>query len=186
MPRAGLSERVVVDAAVAVVDRQGPAALTLAAVAGEVGVATPSLYKHVGGLTELRSLVAERVLGEMTETAIAAVMGLSGDDAVVALMRELRDYAMRHPARYAAVPPDPAHDPALRAASEALLGVFSAVLRHYRLTGSAAVHAMRSLRVVVHGFSQIESVGGFGMAEPADVTFTHLVEMYLSYLHSRE
>ncbi len=186
MPRAGLNEQAVVDAALAVVDREGAPALTLAAVAAQVGVATPSLYKHVRGLTELRSLVAERVLREMAEAATAAVVGRSGDDAVIALTRQLRDYAMRHPARYAAVPPDPAHDPALRAASEALMGVFAAVLRHYQLTGAAAVHAMRCLRVIVHGFSQIESAGGFGLAESTDVTFKHLTEMYLSYLHTRE
>jgi AcrR family transcriptional regulator len=179
-----LSEEAVVNAAIAAVDRDGAASLTLAAVAALVGVATPSLYKHVGGLAPLRSLVADRVLREMTEVATAAVLGRSGDDAVRALMQRLRSYAVDHPARYAAVPADPQHDPALATASAALLDVFAATLRHYALEGAASIHAIRCLRVLVHGFSSIESSAGFGMAESTDRTYEHLVRMYLSYLHS--
>ncbi|GIH11051.1 TetR family transcriptional regulator [Rhizocola hellebori] len=186
MPRAGLNEEAVVTAALAVVDRDGAAALTLASVAALVGVATPSLYKHVGGLAELRSLVANRVLREMADVATAAVLGRSGDDAVTVLMRQLRHYAVEHPARYAAMPADPQHDPALANASGALIGVFAATLRHYALEGSAAIHAIRCLRVIVHGFSSIESSAGFGMAESPDDTFSHLIEMYLSYLHNAQ
>ena len=87
MPRAGLNGDAVVDAALAVVDENGPQALTLATVAARVGVATPSLYQHVAGLAQLRARVAARVLTEMTEVATDAVVGRSGDDAVATLMR---------------------------------------------------------------------------------------------------
>src|SRR5262252_7998721 len=106
VPRAGLSTDGVVDVALAIVDEQGPEALSLSVVAARAGVAAPSLYKHVAGLTELRSRVAARVLAEMTEVANAAVLGLSGDAAIAALMRRLRAYGMEHPARY----PAPARD----------------------------------------------------------------------------
>jgi len=56
MPRAGLSSDAVVAIPLDVVDGEGPAALTLAAVAVRAGVATPSLYKHVASLAGLGSL----------------------------------------------------------------------------------------------------------------------------------
>src|SRR5262252_5520243 len=113
VPRAGLSTDGVVDIALAVVDEQGPEALSLSVVAARSGEAAPSLYKHVASVAELRSRVAARVLAEMTEVATAAVLGLSGDAAITALMRRLRAYAVEHPARYLAVPPDPMHESAL-------------------------------------------------------------------------
>src|SRR5258708_40077532 len=97
MPRAGLNRAAVADAALEIVDADGPAALTLAAVAARTGVATPSLYKHVGSLAELRSLVAVRILDELTAQATAAVLGRSGDEAREALMRAYHGYAARHP-----------------------------------------------------------------------------------------
>ncbi|BCB77034.1 hypothetical protein Pflav_034440 [Phytohabitans flavus] len=127
--RAGLSTAAVVEAAIAIVDEQGADALTLAAVAQRTGVAAPSLYKHVGSLGELRTLVGARVLEEMTDRFSRAVMGRSGDDAVAVLMHEYRAYVTAHPARYAAIPADPLHDPRTAGPAQRLLEVFLAVLR---------------------------------------------------------
>jgi hypothetical protein len=129
--------------------------------------------------------VAARVLAEMTEVATAAILGLSGDAAVAALMRRLRAYGAEHPARYLSVPPDPMHDPALAQPAARLVGVFLAVLRAYDLHGAAAIHATRRLRVIVHGSASIESAGGFGLAEDPDQTYDQLIQMYLASLPRR-
>jgi AcrR family transcriptional regulator len=180
--RAGLSTDAVVDAALGIVDEQGLDALTLAAVASRTGVAPPSLYKHIGGLGDLRTQVSGRVLAEMTERFAAAVIGRSGDDAVTSLLRAYRDYVRSHPARYAAMSPDPLHDPALAAAGRQQLDIVFAVLRGYGLEGSAAVHAARCLRSIAHGFASIEASGGFGIAEDVNETYEQLVRMFLATL----
>ncbi|GAA4454991.1 TetR/AcrR family transcriptional regulator [Phytohabitans houttuyneae] len=180
--RAGLSTAAVVEAALAIIDEQGAAALTLAAVAQRTGVAAPSLYKHVGSLAGLRTLVAARVLEEMTERFSRAVMGRSGDDAVEVLMREYRAYVTEHPARYAAAPADALHEPRTAEAGQRLLEVFLAVLRGYGLTDSAAIHTTRCVRAVVHGFASIEASGGFGLPEDLDTTYSQLVRMVLASL----
>jgi AcrR family transcriptional regulator len=90
VPRVGLTPSRVVDAAIALVDERGLAALTLAAVAERCGVAAPSLYKHVSNLADLRTLVGIRVMQEMADGFATAVMGRSGPDAVAALMRAYR------------------------------------------------------------------------------------------------
>jgi AcrR family transcriptional regulator len=182
MPRAGLSTAAVVEAALAVVDELGEDALTLAAVAQRTGVATPSLYKHVAGLGELRTLLGARVLADMTEHFTRAVLGRSGDDAVSALMHAYRDYVNTHPARYAAVPLDPLHDPALAAASGKLLEVVLGALRWYDLSPSDAVHATRVMRAVAHGFASLEAGGGFGLPEDLDQTYDQLIAAILGGL----
>lgn len=182
MPRAGLSPAAVVDAALALVDEHGIDALTLAAVAQRTGVATPSLYKHVAGLGELRTLLGARVIDDMADHFTKAVLGRSGDDAVTALLHAYRDFVRRYPARYAAMPLDPLHDPALATSGGRLMEVVLAALRAYGLTGSAAIHATRCLRAVAHGFSSLEAGGGFGLPEDLDQTYDRLVATVITTL----
>ena len=180
--RAGLSPVAVVDTALAVLDAGGPEALTLAAVAERAGVAPPSLYKHVGGLADLRALVAVRVMDELAGELTGAVIGRSGDEAIEALMWAARRYVQRYPARYGAVPPDPLRDPATAEAGARLIEVFLAVLRGYRLSGPAAIHATRVLRSMLHGFCVIEAAGGFGLPEDLDETFRQLIHIFTQSL----
>ncbi|WP_067491574.1 TetR-like C-terminal domain-containing protein [Actinomadura hibisca] len=184
MPRVGLSPDGVVDAAITIVDADGPAALTLAAVAAKAGVATPSLYKHVRNLAELRDLVTTRVVEELTERLTAAVMGRSGDDATRALMRAYRSYVVDHPGRYAAMNQTsaPDLDPRLAAASQRLLDVLLAVLRGYGLEGAALVHAARCLRSSVHGFAVLEAAGGFGLPADLEASYDLLIRMVVGGL----
>ncbi|GAA3989393.1 TetR/AcrR family transcriptional regulator [Allokutzneria multivorans] len=179
MPRAGLSTRAVVSAALDLIDEGGVEGLTLAALAQKVGVAAPSLYKHVAGLGELRTLIGARVLEDMTDRFTAAVLGRSGDDAVIALMHAYRDYVLDHPRRYAVMPLDPLHEPALADAGGRLIGVVLAALRDYALTESQAVQAVRRLRVVAHGFASLEANGGFGLPEDLDETYAQLITAVL-------
>src|SRR5262245_55124411 len=94
MARAGLSPDKVVAIALSTLDQEGPDGLTLARVAERAGVATPSLYKHVGGLPDLRLRIARTVLGELAAASQAAVVGVARDDAVRALMRAYRSYVI--------------------------------------------------------------------------------------------
>lgn len=182
MPRAGLSAGAVVEATLALVDEHGIEALTLAAVAQRTGVATPSLYKHISGLGELRTLLGARVLEDMAEHFTRAVLGRSGDDAVTSLMHAYRAYVMAHPARYAAAPLDPLHDPALAAAGGKLLEVVLGALRAYELSPSETIHAARCLRAVAHGFVSLEAGGGFGLPEDLDETYGLLIGAVLGSL----
>src|SRR5688500_15670417 len=182
MARAGLSTSAVVQAAFAIIDERGLDALTLASVAAQTGVATPSLYKHVGSLAQLRTLMSVQLMQDMTEHFTAAVLGLSGTRAIAALMHAYRAYVRQYPARYAAMPPDPLGDPALAQAGGRLLNLLLSALRGFGLAGEEAIHAARGLRVVVHGFADIEAKGGFGLPEDLDESYERLIRMYLATL----
>src|SRR3954454_13076934 len=150
MPRAGLTTDAVVDIALALVDEKGLEALSLAAVADRAGVATPSLYKHVGNLADLRDLMAVRVIRQITEMSAGVVMGRGRDEAVTALMTSYRAYVLANPGRYALMPLDPLRRPDLAEAAHELLAVFVAVMRGYGLDDERATHAVRRLRAAVH------------------------------------
>lgn len=186
MPRAGLSQDAVVGIALDIVDETGPDAVTLAAVANRAGVATPSLYKHVSGLGELRSLIAARAMAELTDRIAAAVIGRSGDDAVRATMNAYRSYVLEYPQRYASIPAQPMGDPLLEPIGERVLDILFAVLRGFGLTGSAAIHAARCIRSAAHGFAALEAAGGFGLPEDLDESYEYLTAMVVSGVRSLE
>ena len=176
MPRAGLDTESVVDAAAEVADRDGLETLTLARVADEVGVRSPSLYNHVAGLDDLRRRLGLRGLAVLGDACRTAVMGRVGSEALVAMMRAYRQVAAEHPGLYrltqTVAPPD---DVEWKEASDAIVGAVLAVLAGYGLDGDDAIHAARTIRSAMHGFVLLESERGFGLFQDLDDSFEFLV-----------
>lgn len=174
--RPGLSFDKVVDAASDVLEREGPDKLSLAAVAKRLGVKTPSLYNHIGGIDALRSALRLRALHDLGGAMQRAAMGRSGHDALRAIATAYRGYARQHPGLYALTQRvDDANDRDIEAASRGVVEGVLAVLRGYALGGEEALHATRCLRSALHGFVTLETSGGFGLPLSADASFEHLV-----------
>jgi AcrR family transcriptional regulator len=179
--RAGLTPDRVVELGLAILDREGPDGLTLARVAEAAGVATPSLYKHVAGLPDLRGRIAIRALVELTGRVRAAAVGVSGDSAVRAFAAAYRDYLRDYPAR-AGLLVTPVPD---LAPDQNPVIVMLAILRGgYGLEGSPAIHATRGFRAAVHGFAMLEAAGGFGLPESLDESFDRLIDMITAGLRA--
>jgi hypothetical protein len=56
------------------------------------------------------------------------------------------------------------------------------VLAPYRLSEEEAIHAIRGLRSIVHGFLSLEVAGGFGMPVDLDASFHWLINLYIAGL----
>ncbi|MCS7483276.1 TetR/AcrR family transcriptional regulator [Umezawaea endophytica] len=182
MARAALSADAVVDVALRLVDEEGSTALTLAAVASRAGVATPSLYKHVRNLAELRALLSVRILDELNDEISGAVQGRSADDAIRALLTTWRNYVLTHPHRYSALDQSP--QPQVEQAGERLVNIMLAALRAYDLEDSAAIHAARCLRAVAHGFAVLEIDQGFQLPEKLNESYDLMIHMVITGLRT--
>ncbi|WP_026119834.1 TetR/AcrR family transcriptional regulator [Nocardiopsis ganjiahuensis] len=186
MPRAGLTPDLVVAEASRLSDEKGFEALSLAAVAKRFGVATPSLYKHVDGLTGLRREVSLRAVTELGDRLQGAAVGRSGPDAVRALFGAYRAYAHEHPGGYAATQRGAAPtDHEAYAAFARPVEVIAAVLRGFDIPEARMVHTIRALRSAVHGFVDLEAHGGFRMPEDIDESYDVLVEGFIHVLERR-
>jgi AcrR family transcriptional regulator len=176
MPRAGLTTARVVDEAARLADEEGLDALTLAALAQRLDVRQPSLYKHVAGVAQLRRGVAINALQGLASALRSAAVGKAGSEALVSMATAYREYARRHPGRYAAALRAPLADDAEQAAASAeLLDVVMAVLAGYHLSVDACVDAARMLRAAIHGFVTLEAEGGFGMPREVGRSFERMV-----------
>ncbi|MEU7176331.1 TetR-like C-terminal domain-containing protein [Micromonospora tulbaghiae] len=176
MPRAGLTPATVVREAAALADEVGYEKLTLAALAARLGVALPSLYKHVRGVDALHQKLAVLATAEIADVLTAAAAGRAGGDALRAVAAAYRAYARQHPGRYPAAQraPDPA-DPDHLAAGERAVGAVRAILLGYGLDGDAATDAIRMFRAAVHGFVALEAAGGFGLPRDTDRSFDQMI-----------
>jgi AcrR family transcriptional regulator len=176
MPRAGLRAERVVAAAAKLVETEDVRALTLARLASELGVATPSLYKHVDGLDDLVARVATLATARLADAIGAAVQGRSGADALTALARAYRGFAAEHPGLYPLTQraPDPGSTEHA-AEAQRTVAVVTAALSGYRLPEDRLVDGIRLARAAMHGFVDLELHGGFKMPNSIDRSFDVLI-----------
>jgi AcrR family transcriptional regulator len=93
----------IVSGAIALIDRAGTQeAVTLRAVAREIGIAAPSIYAHFPGREAIVMAVVTRVFDELTE-AITRGVASAGQDPVSRLVAGCEAYVafgLEHPERY--------------------------------------------------------------------------------------
>jgi AcrR family transcriptional regulator len=178
MPRAGLTPDRIVAEAAAVADQCGLSRLTLAAIAQRLGVALPSLYKHVSGLDGVLRELAILGMRDLGTRMSRAAMGRSQKSALDAVSHAYRQFATERPGLYestmrAPKPDDEEHT----AVSRDALEVAIAVMRSYGIDGVDAVHAIRIYRSALHGFVAQEASGAFGMPESVDESFCLMIDL---------
>jgi AcrR family transcriptional regulator len=173
----GLDAATVVAAAGRIADAEGLEAASLARVAAELSVRSPSLYNHVASHAALLRAVAIASVEELAAGITDAAVGRSRDDAVRAVAAAYRAYALEHPGRYAATirAPDPDDAEAGAAAAKAVAPMV-AVIAGWGIEGDDAVHLVRVVRSGLHGFVSIETGGGFGLPLDLDHSFDLLVD----------
>ena len=185
MPREGLNPDIVTEAAAAIVDADGVAALTLARLATRLGVAAPSLYKHIGGQDDLTLRVSILALRHLNAELTTAAIGRSGREALLSIAQAYRRFAVEHAGLYALTqgPLRPDSD-AQQSEVRHALKVFEAVIGSYGAPENLSVHATRMVRASLHGFADIEARGGFQLSQSVDESFGLLVEAVHSWLSS--
>jgi AcrR family transcriptional regulator len=156
-----LSREGIVNAALTFLDREGWDALTINALAAQLGTKGPSLYNHVDSLEDLRRNVRMRVIGDIIGMLNTVGSGRTRDDAVLVMAGAYRSYAHHHPGRYSAFTrmplggDDPEYTAATRAAAEPVI----AVLASYGLAGEDAFYAALEFWAALHGFVLLEMTG---------------------------
>lgn len=165
MPRPrSLTDDQLVAAALAVLDREGLDALTMRAVAGELGMATMGLYRYVADRRALEVLVVDHLFG----TIDTALPEAGWPDRIRLLMDRIRVAVAGHPA---VVPLVLRHRQASRG-SVRLIDTVLGVLTDGGLTGVDRVIAQRTLIAYVLGFLQNEHYAA--LSGPGTATMSEL------------
>jgi AcrR family transcriptional regulator len=176
MPRRrSLTPEQIAEAALAVIDEAGLAALTMRAVAGRLGMGTMSLYRYVDDREQLECLVVESVLGRVDLTPPE---GTPWREQLAALVERVRTAVSAHPEM---VPLTLTHRQSSNSSlrwAEAMLGILTAA----GIDGERRVIALRSLLSYLVGAIQLDHLGslsGEGTRTIANLSpdeFPHLTE----------
>ena len=179
--KAGITLEDVVEAAAAIADRDGLEAATLTAVAGELGIKTPSLYNHLEGLSGLRRLLAIHGSKLLLKTFEEAIGDLEGTEALRSIARADREFARDHRGLYDSFlpAPKPDEDTELYEAMAEPVFLVAHVLLDMGIPQSEAIHLIRALRALLHGFLDLEAREGFGMPVGIDASFDVAVELII-------
>ena len=180
--RAGLDHATVVEAAAKLVDEEGIEQLTLGRLAERLGVRTPSLYNHVAGLSGLKHDLALYCLRDVLDRITRAAVGKSRAEAIFAFANAYLSYARETPGRYAlTLAPDP-DDQEVQALAKQIVDVVSAILAPYNLREEDTIHAIRSLRSIVHGFILLQEASGFRIPVDPNASFHWLINLFIDGL----
>ncbi|WP_106400961.1 TetR/AcrR family transcriptional regulator [Actinocorallia populi] len=151
--RVVLTRELIVHTAVELVERRGPAALSMRAVGEELGVSAMAMYRHVASKDELVAGIAEYVMTTL-DVPEPDVPEADWKDGARSLMRAFRAIAQEYPRSLALALESRTGIPvALRAIERAL-----SLCARAGLDGPTSVHVMRSLMAYTLG-SQLREAG---------------------------
>ena len=181
-----LSRESIVNAALTFLDREGWDALTINALAMQLGTKGPSLYNHVHSLDDLRRTVRMRVIDDILGMLNTVGDGRTRDDAVSSMASAYRSYAHHHPGRYSAFTRMPlgGDDPEYTEATRAAAGPVIEVLQSYGLDGEDAFYAALEFWSALHGFVLLEMTGVMDDID-TDAVFTDMVLRLASGMERR-
>ena len=156
----------------------GAAALSLRAVARDLGVVSSAVYRYVENREELLTLLLIDAYNELGDEVDAAVAAVPEDDFAgrfAALGRAVRDWALREPARYALLFGSPV--PGYRAPAERTTGPGTRVIVALMLLFDGAFRAGRLSAAVPRSPAVAAGLAGdlakirteFGLAVPDDL-----------------
>ena len=94
-----------------------------------------------------------------------------------------RTFAQEHPGIYPLTLRAPAADEVqLMAFAQELLQILFLIFASFGIQGDAAVHAVRGLRALLHGFTMLEAVDAFKIPLDLDESYRRLIGAYLAGL----
>lgn len=183
-PRRGLDRDTIVQQATTLANEQGFEAVTIASLAKKLDIRPPSLYNHIDGLEGLRKQLALDGIESLYMTLTKAAVGKAGGEAVHAMATVYIQYVRENPGLYDAslILPD---DPDIQKAGNQIVELTLQVLHYYKLEKEEAIHAVRGLRSILHGFASLEQKGGFGLPLNVNESLTRLIDSFLIGIEKR-
>ena len=179
--KVGLDRKTIIEAAANMADEKGIANVTLKVLAAELGIKSPSLYKHFnGGLEELNKELMLFGWRSLESEITRAAIGKAKDDAIIAICYAYRNFVAEHKGLFEAMQWYNMYQSEEHLqATEGTVSILFQVLEAYGLKEEQKVHIVRMLRGFLQGFVSIESHGGYGHPTPLNDTFDFAIKTIL-------
>lgn len=180
-PKIALDKNTIIIAAAELANEHGSEYVTLAMLAKKLNIKPPSLYNHFDGLPGIKRELTIYSLEKLFNSLAKEAEGKSkGDDAIMALSQAYLTFARGNPGLYefALSAPDPA-DELVHDAGKKIVELVVSAVRPFELSEEEAIHAVRGLRSLMHGFASLEQRRGFGMPLDLDESYKLAVTAFI-------
>jgi AcrR family transcriptional regulator len=180
-PKIGLELTTILEAATDLANQYGIQEVTLANLAKKLTIRPPSLYNHFDGLPGLRKKLAIYGIEKLYDELAVAAIGVSGTEALLSMSKAYIHFARKYPGLYEAtlMAPDPEEAEVQQAGSK-IVQLAVLVLQSFQLEGDLALHAVRGLRSILHGFASLEHKGGFKMELDIDESVELVIMAFMN------
>lgn len=180
--KVGLDKKTIIETAANIADEKGIMNVSLKVLANELGIKSPSLYKHFnGGLDELNKELMLYGWRSLENEITRAAIGKSKDDAITSICYAYRNFVSKHKGLFEAMQWYNMYQSEEHLqATQGIIDILFQVLEAYDLTEEQKVHCVRMLRSFLQGFSAIESHDGFGNPTPLNNTFNFALKTILN------
>lgn len=183
--KTGLDKTTIIKVAANIADEKGIANVTLKVLAEELGVKSPSLYKHFnGGLDELNKELMLYGWRSLESKITKSAIGKAKDDAVMAICYAYRNFASEHKGLFEAMQWYNMYQSEEHLqATQGMVSIFFQVLDAYDLNEDQKVHIVRMFRGFLQGFSSIESHDGYGNPMSLNDSFDFALKTIINGIH---
>jgi AcrR family transcriptional regulator len=183
-PKVALDKTTILLAAAELMNEHGSDSLSLALLAKKLNIKPPSLYNHFDGLPGVKRELAIFSLEKLFRDLTSASKGKQpGEEKILAICDSYLTFARTNPGLYEAAlaAPDPA-DELVYVAGKQIVDLVTSALKPFGLRDDKAIHAVRGLRSIMHGFASLEQKGGFGMPLDLDESYQLTLRAFLAGL----
>lgn len=184
-PRSGLNQEIITNKALEIADREGMEAVTMAALARELTIKSPSLYNHFSGLTEVKQAMAIKALKILYQyLKKATIDNKEGFETIQAIGKAYITFANQYPGMYEASLSAPdLSSKNVQIFGDAIVGFMREVLSVYPLNEIEMIHTIRGLRSLLHGLVDIKRKGGFNLQVDLEESLENILETFMKGLH---
>lgn len=157
--------------------------LNFKVLADYLGVRSQSIYNHLQNINELKLELTYYYLRELENTLYKALIGKSGDEAIIEFAYVYRNHALKHPELYQTMTILPQLiDVKTLHKGTGMTSILNQILKSYQLTEDQLLDKNRSLRSQVHGFVSLELAGYFQSNREKNESFDAMIQDYLKAL----
>ena len=187
MPRSGIGKDDIVRVASVLTDEVGIDHITLKEISKRLDIQSPSLYNHIGGLTELKEMVSLYVMELLREHMVRSAIGRTGVDALKEMGYAFIRFAREHTGMYETIQ-------WMNIAGNVQNGsLFSEVIqlvydiaRDLGVDELEASHIIRTVRSLAHGFASVEGHKGFSHPSSVESSYAYALDMFFLGIKVRQ
>jgi AcrR family transcriptional regulator len=183
-----LNRDLVIEKAAELIETVGLDEMTLSRLAKELGIKSASLYNHIGSINDLRSSLTAKSMQLLGEACRNAVVGKSGDEAILAMAYAYRKFAKMKPQLYKAFMQNSLLSQAERIQHGALLTqTLERLMEPYGYNEKEALHIARGIRVFLFGFVYMGDGGFFKSTKASvDMSFEYLMKELIAHIRDHQ